>query len=181
MAAVESKVPRFPIEAHHIKKNKYIILKGKPCKIMDVKTSKTGKHGHMKVNITGLDVLTGKKYNDVQPGHANFTEFKIDKGEYQLLDIAETLHCLDSAGNEQQFSFDPEAEVIKKLKVDFEAGKTLMVSIVKAPVEVAKDKFKDEEMVESYKEDKTDAGSSWCILTHPCIIKATLVIPTAWV
>jgi len=35
-----------------------------------------------------------------------------------------------------------------------------MVSVVKAPVELAKDKFKDEELVESYKEDKTDGGGS---------------------
>jgi len=160
-AQAESKVPRFPIEAHHIKKNKYVILKGKPCKIVDIKTSKTGKHGHMKVNITGIDVLTGKKYNDVQPGHANFTEFKIEKGEFQLVDMAaDALHCLDSNGAEQLFNYDPEAELMKKLKEDFDSGKILMVSVVKAPVELAKDKFKDEELVESYKEDKTDGGGS---------------------
>jgi len=59
-SAGDSTVPKFPIEASHIKKNKYIMLKGHPCKIVDVKTSKTGKHGHMKVNITGMDVLTAK-------------------------------------------------------------------------------------------------------------------------
>jgi len=159
-SAAESKVPRFPIEAHHVKKNKYVMLKGKPCKIVDVKTSKTGKHGHMKVNITGMDVLTGKKYNDVQPGHANFTEFKIDKAEYQLLDITaeNELSCLDQQGAEQQFKIDIESEIFKKLKEEFDGGKTLIVTVVKAPVETAKDKFKDEEMVESFKEDKSEGG-----------------------
>lgn len=52
--------------------------------IADVKTSKTGKHGHMKVNITGNDVLTNKKYNDVMPGHATCVEFKYIKIEYQV-------------------------------------------------------------------------------------------------
>jgi len=157
-SAGESKVPKFPIEASHIKKNKYIMLKGHPCKIVDVKTSKTGKHGHMKVNITGIDVLTGKKYNDVQPGHANFTEFKIDKAEYQLLDITSenALSCLDKDGNEQQFNSDIESEIFKKLKAEFDDGKTLIVTVVKAPVETAKDKYKDEEMVESFKEDKSE-------------------------
>jgi len=133
-------------------------LKGKPCKIVDVKTSKTGKHGHMKVNVTGIDVLTGKKYNDVQPGHIVFTEFKQEKNEYQLVDINENDHhlsCLDGAGTEMTFTFDPESEVYKKLHAEFSAGKNLMVTIIKAPVEVAKDKFKDEEIVESFKEDKT--------------------------
>jgi len=156
--STDSKVPRFPIEAHHIKKNKYVILKGHPCKIVDIKTSKTGKHGHMKVNITGIDVLNGKKYNDVQPGHATFTEFKIDKAEYQLLDIANdnTVHCLDSNTAEQVFSADPDSEVFKKLKADFDGGKMLTVTVVRAPVEVAKDKFVDQEVVESYREDKED-------------------------
>jgi len=158
MAQVESKVPRVPIEAHSVKKNKYVILKGKPCKIMDVKTSKTGKHGHMKVNITGIDVLTGKKYNDVQPGHAVFSEFKFDKSEFQLLDInliESTVSCLDKDGSEQTFNFDPESEVCKKMKEDFEANKALLIAVLRAPVEISTDKYKDEEIIESYKEDKT--------------------------
>ena len=36
-------------------------LKEKPCKIIDITTSKTGKHGHAKANITGIDIFTGKK------------------------------------------------------------------------------------------------------------------------
>jgi len=163
MSELDSKVHRQPIEAHHIKKNKYVILKGKPCKIVEVKTSKTGKHGHMKVNITGIDVLTGKKYSDVQPGHAGFVEFKLDKNEFQLVDIelgSENLvKCIDTNGNEFAFNFDSESEVCQKLKEDFDGGKTLLISVLKAPVEIAKDKFKDEEVIESYKEDKTDGSS----------------------
>jgi translation initiation factor 5A len=157
----ESKVPRFPIEAHHVKKGKMVMLKGKPCKIMDIKTSKTGKHGHMKVNITGIDVLTAKKYNDVLPGHANMTEFKLDKQEYQLLDYTnEGLQCLDSDDKECLFNIDHESEIAKKLKADFESGKTLIVTILKAPVEVAADKYTDNELVESYKEEKEKEGDS---------------------
>lgn len=40
-----------------------IILKGKPCKVVEMTTSKTGKHGHAKINFTGLDIFTGKKVN----------------------------------------------------------------------------------------------------------------------
>ena len=36
-------------------------LKEKPCKIIEITTSKTGKHGHAKANITGIDIFTGKK------------------------------------------------------------------------------------------------------------------------
>lgn len=153
-------VPRMPIEAHDVKKGKFCILKGKPCKVMDVKTSKTGKHGHMKCNITGIDVLTAKKYNDVVPGHANMIEFKLEKNEYQLIDIAEdgsSISCLDKDNNAVTVVTDPAEEIIKKLKADFDGGKQLNVTVIRAPVEGAKDVFTDMEMVESYKEDKTEA------------------------
>ena len=38
------------------------MLKGFPCKVIEYITSKTGKHGHAKAKITGLDIFTGKKY-----------------------------------------------------------------------------------------------------------------------
>jgi len=160
-SVTDTKVPRIPIEAHHVKKNKFVMLKGHPCKIVDVKTSKTGKHGHMKCNITGIDVLTAKKYNDVVPGHANMTEFKLDKNEYQLIDIgADNISCLDKDNNAQVVTIDAESEIYKKMKADFDTGETLIVTVIRAPVETAKDKFKDEELVESYKEDKADAAAS---------------------
>lgn len=153
-------VPRMPIEAHDVKKSKFVMLKGRPCKIMDVKTSKTGKHGHMKCNITGIDVLTAKKYNDVVPGHANMIEFKLEKNEYALIDIADdgtSVTLLDKDNKNQTVTTDPEEETFKKMKADFDAGKQLVVSVIRAPVESGKDVFTDVEQVESYKEDKAEA------------------------
>jgi len=159
-AATDTKVPRIPIEAHNVKKGKFVMLKGHPCKIMDVKTSKTGKHGHMKCNITGIDVLTAKKYNDVVPGHANMTEFKLEKNEYQVIDIAEdktNISCLDKENKTYTVPIDTQnSEVAKKLCEEFALGKQLMVAVIKAPVETAKDKFEDVEQLESFKEDKSE-------------------------
>ena len=31
---------------------------GRPCKIVDMSTSKTGKHGHAKVHLVAIDVST---------------------------------------------------------------------------------------------------------------------------
>lgn len=156
---MSAEVPRMPIEAHDVKKSKFVMLKGRPCKIMDVKTSKTGKHGHMKCNITGIDVLTAKKYNDVVPGHANMVEFKLEKNELQLIDIAAdgtTISCLTKENKEVTVVTNPEDEVFQKLKADFDAGKQLNVTVIKAPVESGKDVYTDIEQVESFKEDKSE-------------------------
>lgn len=32
------------------------MIKGRPCKIVDMSTSKTGKHGHAKVHLVAIDV-----------------------------------------------------------------------------------------------------------------------------
>jgi len=45
--------------AHHlmvIRKNGHVVIKGRPCKIVDMSTSKTGKHGHAKVHLVAIDV-----------------------------------------------------------------------------------------------------------------------------
>jgi translation initiation factor 5A len=154
----DKEVERKPIEAHNVKKGKYVMLKGKPCKIIEVKTSKTGKHGHMKCGITGLDVLTGKKVVENCPGHENMTEFTLDKKEYQLVNVSsddKQLQCLsdDSSASELFFAFDPDSDTGKSLAADFDAGKALLVTIIKAPVGEG-DNIKDEEVLESYKEDK---------------------------
>lgn len=35
------------------------IISGRPCKIVEMSTSKTGKHGHAKVHLVGIDVSFG--------------------------------------------------------------------------------------------------------------------------
>lgn len=35
---------------------RHVVIKNRPCKIVDMSTSKTGKHGHAKVNLVGIDV-----------------------------------------------------------------------------------------------------------------------------
>eukprot|EP00823_Brevimastigomonas_motovehiculus_P004086 TRINITY_DN2613_c0_g1_i1.p1 TRINITY_DN2613_c0_g1~~TRINITY_DN2613_c0_g1_i1.p1 ORF type:complete len:251 (-),score=84.74 TRINITY_DN2613_c0_g1_i1:464-1141(-) len=158
--AGESKSSRIPIECHHVKKGKYIMMKGRPCRIVDVATSKTGKHGHMKCNITGIDVLTGKKYTDMQPGHAVMTEFKIEKSDFQLLNIESdgAVTALDSSNTQKMFQIPPDSELFEKINADFSAGKTLNITVLKAPVEEGKDKFKDCEIVETYKEEKDNSA-----------------------
>lgn len=40
----------YPMQCSALRKNGYVVLKGHPCKIVEMSTSKTGKHGHAKVN-----------------------------------------------------------------------------------------------------------------------------------
>lgn len=57
--------------------------------IMSMSTSKTGKHGHAKMNIVGVDVLTSKKYEDMTPTSHTVMVPIVTKTEFQVIDIAD--------------------------------------------------------------------------------------------
>merc|ERR1719487_1200148 len=77
-----------PIRAGEVRKGGYVMLKGKPCKVVEVSVSKTGKHGHAKANIVGLDVFTNKKYTEISPTSHNMVAPTMFRNEWQLTDIS---------------------------------------------------------------------------------------------
>ena len=57
----------YPMEAGQIRKGGFIMIKGNACKVSDVSTSKTGKHGHAKCHFVAIDIFTGKKARRTSP------------------------------------------------------------------------------------------------------------------
>ncbi|KAG1368612.1 putative Eukaryotic translation initiation factor 5A-4 [Cocos nucifera] len=79
----------FPQQAGTIRKNGYIVIKGRPCKVVEVSTSKTGKHGHAKCHFVGIDIFTAKKLEDIVPSSHNCDVPHVTRTDYQLIDISE--------------------------------------------------------------------------------------------
>merc|ERR1712048_783281 len=77
----------YPQQAGELRKGSHVMIKGHPCKVAEVTTSKTGKHGHAKAHIVALDIFTGKKYEDLCPTSHNVEVPFVKRIEYQLLDI----------------------------------------------------------------------------------------------
>merc|ERR1719161_2005278 len=75
----------YPMEAGSIRKGSHMMIKGSPCKVVEVSTSKTGKHGHAKAHIVALDIFTGKKLEDLCPTSHNLEVPFVKRTEYQLL------------------------------------------------------------------------------------------------
>jgi len=57
--------------AADIRKGSIVMIKGRPCQVAEVTTSKTGKHGHAKVHYAGLDIATGEKLEELCPSSQN--------------------------------------------------------------------------------------------------------------
>lgn len=80
---------------------------------MSTSTSKTGKHGHAKMSITGLDIFTGKKYEMIETTSHNVEVPNVSKAEYTLVDIDEDgfMSLMDEQGNMKSDLKVPEDEV----------------------------------------------------------------------
>eukprot|EP00002_Diphylleia_rotans_P016856 TRINITY_DN3274_c0_g1_i1.p1 TRINITY_DN3274_c0_g1~~TRINITY_DN3274_c0_g1_i1.p1 ORF type:complete len:168 (-),score=35.20 TRINITY_DN3274_c0_g1_i1:207-710(-) len=128
----------FPMQCSALRKNGHVVLKGRPCKIVDMSTSKTGKHGHAKVHMVGIDIFTGKKYEDICPSTHNMDVPNVTRRDYQLLDINEDFCSLllDDGSTKDDLRV-PEGEVGKIVREGFEAGKDLIVSVIGAMGEEA--------------------------------------------
>jgi len=77
----------FPMKAGEVKKGGHAMLRGHPCKILEVNVSKTGKHGHAKAHMVGLDVFTGKRYEDMFPTSHTIEIPVVVRSEYQLVSL----------------------------------------------------------------------------------------------
>ena len=160
----EKQVPRQPIGAGDVKKSNFVMLKNRPCKIAEVKTSKTGKHGHAKANITGVCVLTHQKCNEVHPASASLVAFHLEKLDYLVSDVTNTdgqivISALDDDNNEVQFYAQPNNELCqgKALAEAFSDDKQFLVTVIRAPVQIGDNDFKDEQLIEAFREDKGGA------------------------
>jgi len=92
-----------PMEAGQIKKGGYMMIKGRPCKVLSISVSKTGKHGHAKCNFTATDIFTGKKLEDMVPSTHGTTVPIVNKADWEIIDISEDgeLTLMDEGGNQK--------------------------------------------------------------------------------
>lgn len=133
---VEAKEGCTPKQASAFRKNTNIILKDKPCKVVEMSTSKTGKHGHAKVNFTGIDIFTGKKYKEIQGSTHNMLTFESEKKDWAIMDLQEdgSLSLIDDEGTTRDdLSLPADEEIADGIRKGHEAGeKEIFVSVLTA-------------------------------------------------
>ncbi|XJO76788.1 hypothetical protein BDV3_007270 [Batrachochytrium dendrobatidis] len=116
-----------------LRKSGYVVIKGRPCKIVDMSTSKTGKHGHAKVHLVAVDIFTNKKLEDLSPSTHNMDVPNVNKTEFPLLDIDDGfLSLMKDDGSTKDDVKIPDNEIGSGIQECFDAGKDIIVTIVSA-------------------------------------------------
>jgi len=108
----------YPMQCSALRKNGFVCIKNRPCKIVDMSTSKTGKHGHAKVHLVAIDIFTGKKLEELCPSTHNMDVPNVTRREFQLLDVSDDgfLSLMAEDGETKDDVKVPDGEVGEKIK-----------------------------------------------------------------
>ncbi len=77
-------------EVRELKENKYILIDEEPCKIVEITTSKPGKHGEAKARIVAIGVFDNTKRSVVYPTKHKVKVPIIEKKTAQVLSVTQT-------------------------------------------------------------------------------------------
>jgi len=132
-----------------LRKGGFVIVRGFPCKVMNMSTSKTGKHGGAKIHMTAIDIFTGRKYEEIFSSTENIDVPLVSKAEYQLIDIDDEgfMSLMTDDGATKEDLKVPEGEVGDQIREAHGAGKELSISTIIAM---------GKEEAQSFKESKAD-------------------------
>jgi len=111
----------YPVQCSALRKNGFVMIKSRPCRIMEMSTSKTGKHGHAKVHLVGLDIFTNKKYEDLCPSTHNIDVPNVTRNDFQLIDVSDDgfATLMNDKGDTRDDLRLPEGELGQKIREEF--------------------------------------------------------------
>ena len=115
----------YPAQASACRKGGFLMIKDRACKIVDMSTSKTGKHGHAKCKFMALDIFDGSKHEMIESSTHNVNIPNVTRTEYTLTFIDEddgalTLLDMNSGAEKTDVKLPKDQELADKIKEAFD-------------------------------------------------------------
>ena len=73
--------------AKELKEGKYVIIEDIPCRIVNIDSSKPGKHGAAKMRVTGIGIFDGQKKILLAPSDADVEVPIIERQTAQIVAV----------------------------------------------------------------------------------------------
>ncbi|XP_078693700.1 uncharacterized protein LOC144923207 [Branchiostoma floridae x Branchiostoma belcheri] len=106
----------YPSQCAYLEKGGYVMLEGRPCKIVEITIAKAGKHGSAKVDLVGTDLFTGKTIEVVSASTMNMDCPIVYRTEYQLINVANGfLTLMDDNGDTRDDIKLPDGDLGKEI------------------------------------------------------------------
>lgn len=122
-----------PVQTSTMKKGSHILIKGRPCKVDSISTSKPGKHGSAKCHLVAIDIFTGKKMEEISPAHATVHSPEVKRIEYPLSNIDDGfLSLMEDSGELKEDVRLPDNDIGNKIKDMFDRDISCIVTVLAA-------------------------------------------------
>jgi translation initiation factor 5A len=105
--------------AKELREGKYVLIDDVPCKVVEIESSKPGKHGAAKMRITGIGVFEGQKKTLLSPGDQDVEIPIIERKNVMILSVSgNSAQVMDQTTNEVY-----DIEIPQELQANAAAGK----------------------------------------------------------
>lgn len=136
---VEGVAKTFPMSAAALKKAGYVVISGRPCRIIEISKSVS------QVSIVAMDLFTGSRFEDAVPAVAEVDVPVVERTDYTLIDVDNDTAAVSLMPEDGEAKDDltlpkgtAEADRLsQQIKADFEAGQDLQLSVLSAMGEEA--------------------------------------------
>ncbi|MCL4332076.1 MAG: translation initiation factor IF-5A [Thermoplasmataceae archaeon] len=109
-------------EVRELKVGRYMLVDDSPCKIMEITTSKPGKHGEAKSRIVAIGIFDGQKRSVVFPVKHKVKIPMIEKKSAQVLSVANKEAQLMDSETFETFFIPLGADQIDRVKAGTEVS-----------------------------------------------------------
>merc|ERR1739847_111570 len=123
----------YPMQCSALRKNGHVMIKDRPCKIVEMSTSKTGNHGHAKVHLVAIDIFTGKKLEDICPSTHNMDVPNVKRKDYQLIGLDDDfLSLMDDGGDARDDLKCPDGDICDEIRAAIADDKDILCTVLSA-------------------------------------------------
>ena len=98
--------------AKELKIGKYVLIDDIPCKVVEIDSSKPGKHGAAKMRITAIGIFEGQKKILLSPGDGDVDVPIIDRMEVVILSVSGNVAQVMDKQTNETFDIDVPEEML---------------------------------------------------------------------